>query len=97
MKWYCEILTFIQSAAPDLRATRAVNLALLSAAILSRRQLSLSVLARPIAASRLTKSRSHRHCKKRLFRFLSNDRFDPLRAQTSLMPSPESAYGPPRA
>ena len=76
MKWYSEILAFIQSAARDLRAARAVNLAPQSAAILSRRRLSLAVLARPIAGSRLTNSRSHRHCKKRLFRFLSNDRFD---------------------
>ncbi len=86
MRWYNEILAFIQSAAPDLRATRSVNLALLSAAILSRRQLSLSVLARAIACSNLTKSRSHRHCKKRLFRLMSNDLFDPLSAQTAMMP-----------
>ena len=34
----------------------------------------------------MTKSLSRRHCKKRLFRFLSNDRFDPVRVQTALMP-----------
>ena len=51
MKWYYEILTFIQSAAPDLRATRAVSLALLSAAIISRRQLSLGVFRSSVAFS----------------------------------------------
>ena len=91
MRWYNEILAFIQYAAPNLRATRTVNLALLSAAILSRRQLSLSALARAIACSGLTGSRAHRHSKKRLFRFLSNDLFDPLSVQTSIMPSILSA------
>lgn len=87
MKWYNEILTFIQHAAPSLRATRAVNLALLSTAILCRRELSLSALARAIAGSGLTRSRAHRHSKKRLFRFLSNGLFDPLGAQTTIMPA----------
>lgn len=94
MRWRNEILAVIQSATPDLRATRAVNLALLSAAILSRRKLSLAVLARAIAGSGLTKGRSHRHCKKRLFRFLSNDRFDPLSVQTSPMSSVSAAARP---
>lgn len=85
MRWYTEILEFIQRSAPTLRATRKVNLALLTAAILSRRKLSLSALARELARSPLVESRSHHHNKKRLFRFLSNIRFDPLRAQAAMM------------
>ena len=61
MRWHNEILAFIQSAAPKFRAARAVNPALLSAAILSRRELSLSVLARALAGSNLTASGSRRH------------------------------------
>ena len=71
---------------PEIQSHASRNLAPLSAAILRRRELSLSVLARALAGSSLTKSLSRRHCKKRLFRFLSNDRFDPVRAQTALMP-----------
>lgn len=85
MRWYNEILSFIHSSMPTLRATRQVNLALVCAAILSRRKLSLSVLARAIACSELTGCRSHHQVKKRLFRFLSNDRFDSLKAQSLMM------------
>ena len=85
MRWYTEILEFIQRSAPAIRATRQINLALLVAAILSRRKLSLSALARELARSPLTKSRSHHQNKKRLFRFLSNQRFDPLRAQAAMI------------
>ena len=82
MRWYNETLKFIQYCAPDLRATRQVNLALLCAAILSRRRLSLSVLARAMFTEVAT---SHHQRKKRLFRFLSNDRFDPIGVQTRMM------------
>ena len=85
MRWYNEILSFIHTSMPTLRATRQVNLALVCAAILSRRKLSLSVLARAIACSALTGCRSHHQAKKRLFRFWSNERFDSLKAQSSMM------------
>lgn len=82
MRWYNVALMFIQQSAPTLRSTRQVNLALLSAAVLSRRKLSLSILARALPVSL---SPAHRHRKKRLFRFLSNDKFDPVHAQTEMM------------
>ena len=86
MRWYNTINLFLNCALPTLRATRRVNLALLTTAILSRRQLSLSCLARAIACSTLPISASHHHNKKRLFRFLSNDGVDTLSVQTALMP-----------
>lgn len=86
MRWYTIIDLFLYYVVPDLRATRRVNLALLTSAILSRRRLSLATLARAIACSTLPVSHSHRHSKKRLFRFLSNDKFDPLSTQTKMMP-----------
>ena len=82
MRWYNVTLSFIQHTIPGLRATRQVNLALLSAAILSRRKLSLSVLARALPVSL---SLAHHHRKKRLFRFLSNDKLDPIHLQTEMM------------
>ena len=69
-------------SAPSLRATRRVNLALLSVAVLSRRKLSLSALARALPVSL---SPAHHQRKKRLFRFLSNDKFDPVHVQTEMM------------
>ena len=69
-------------SAPSLRATRRVNLALLSAAVLSRRKLSLSALARVLPVSL---SPAHHQRKKRLSRFLSNDKFDPVHVQTEMM------------
>ena len=41
---------------------------------------------RAVACSALPVSHSHRHSKKRLFRFLSNDKFDPLSTQAKMMP-----------
>ena len=42
MRWHNEVLEFIQRSVPGLRATRRVNLALLTTAVLSRRKLSVS-------------------------------------------------------
>ncbi len=82
MRWYNVILEFIQHSVPGLRATRRVNPALLSAAVLSRRKLSLSILARALPVSL---SPAHHQRNKRLFRFLSNDKFGPVQVQTEMM------------
>ena len=82
MSWYHSIATFLNDALPQWRATRRTNLALLTAAILDRRTLSISVLVRAWSC-RLPYS--HHHRKKRLFRFLSNARFDPMAVQTALL------------
>ena len=47
MPWYHHIAAFLRHNRPQMRATRRTNLALLTAAILNRRALSLSELARP--------------------------------------------------
>ena len=47
MPWYHHIAAFLHHNLPQMRATRRANLALLAAAILNRRALSLSELARP--------------------------------------------------
>ena len=69
------------------QSTRAANLALLSASVSSAdSNVSLSSLARAITASGLTSSHCHRQRVSRLFRFLFNDLFDPLDAQTTMIP-----------
>ena len=47
MPWYHYIAAFRSHNRPQMRATRRANLALLAAAILNRRALALSELARP--------------------------------------------------
>ena len=47
MPWYHHIAAFLHHNLPQMRATRRTNLALLTAAILNRRALALSELARP--------------------------------------------------
>ena len=79
MAWYHRIATFLNYSLPQLRATRRTNLALLTVAILERRALTISVLVR---AWHIQLPYSHHQRKKRLFRFLSNDRFDTVAVQT---------------
>ena len=81
MPWYHRIATFLNYSLPQLRATRRTNLALLTVAILERRALAISVLVR---AWQIQLPYSHHQRKKRLFRFLSNDRFDTVAVQTEL-------------
>ena len=82
MPWYHRIAIFLNHSLPQLRATRRTNLALLTVAILERRTLAISVLVR---AWRIQLPYSHHQRKKRLFRFLSNDRFDTVAVQTALL------------
>ena len=76
MPWYHHIAAFLHHNLPQMRATRRANLALLTAAILNRRALALSKLARPWMPAL---PQSHHQRKKLHFRFLSNPRFDPIR------------------
>ena len=82
MPWYHWIATFLNDALPQFRATRRTNLALLTAAILERRTLIISVLVR---AWCVQLPYSHHQRKKRLFRFLSNTAFDTVAVQTALL------------
>ena len=82
MSCYHRIATFLNYSLPQLRATRRTNLALLTAAILERRALAISVLAR---AWQVQLPYSQHQRKKRLFRFLSNTGFDTVAVQTALL------------
>ena len=82
MSWYHRIATFLNYSVPHLRATRRINLALLTVAILERRALAISVLVR---AWQIQLPYSHHQRKKRLFRFLSNTGFDTVAVQTALL------------
>ena len=46
MSWYHRVAAFLNYSSRQLRATRRVNLALLTVAILERRALAISVLVR---------------------------------------------------
>ena len=82
MPWYHWIAAFLNDALPQFRATRCTNLALLTAAILGRRDLSISALVR---SWRIQLPYSHHQRKKRLFHFLSNPAFDTVAAPTALL------------
>jgi len=82
MPWYHQVATFLNDALPQFRATRRANLVLLTAAILQRRTLVISVLVR---SWHVQLPYSHHQRKKRLFRFLSNTAFDSVAVQTALL------------
>jgi hypothetical protein len=98
--WYPRILAAINAAAPALAPTQAVNLALLVGAILARRALGPSALARayPAPARRRVARPEHDllHRLKRLWRFLGNDRVDPLAVQAAFIPHIIASLGRPR-
>ena len=50
MPWYAQVHAAVQRVLPTLRATQAANLALLVGALLARRTLNLSDLARAYLA-----------------------------------------------
>ena len=82
MPWYHQVSTFLNDALPQFRATRRANLALLTAAILQRHTLVISVLVR---SWHVQLPYSHHQRKKRRFRFLSNAAFDSVAVQTALL------------
>lgn len=100
MPWYTRVHAAIKAALPALRATQATNLALLVSAILARRTLCLSALARayPAPARRRVARPKHDllHRVKRLWRFLENGRVDPLAVQVALIPHTVASLGAPR-
>jgi Transposase DDE domain len=91
MPWYDRVQQAVTRALPALPPTQAVNLALLVAALLARRTLSLTDLARayPTPAARRVPAPKHDllHRLKRLWRFLDNDRVDPLALQAAAIPA----------
>ena len=100
MRWYAEVHAAVQRALPTLRATQAASLALLVSALLARRTLNLTALARsyPVPAVRRVARPKHDllHRVKRLWRSLANDRLDALALQVAFIPHSVAALGRPR-
>jgi hypothetical protein len=90
MTWYPRVRAAINAALPTFLPTQAANLALLVGAILAKRTLCLSELARayPTPAVRRVAAPKHDllHRLKRLWRFLGNERVDPLAVQCAVIP-----------
>jgi hypothetical protein len=100
MRYYTRVRLAVNTALPTLRATQATNLALLISAILIKRTLCLSELARayPRSDQRRVPAPKHDllHRLKRLWRFLNNDRLDPLALQLAMLPFTIAHLGHPR-
>jgi hypothetical protein len=100
MPWYGRVHGAIQAALPFLVPTQATNLALLVSAILAKRTLCLSELARayPTPAQRRVAAPRHDllHRLKRLWRFTANGRLDAQAVQTALIPHTVARLGRPR-
>jgi hypothetical protein len=92
MKWYPEIRAAVKRCMPFLLRTQGVNLALLVRAILIKRSLCITDLARtfPRPSERRVPNPKHdlRYRVKRLSRFLANDRVDFQTVQIALLPYP---------
>jgi hypothetical protein len=90
MRWYPEIRAAVNRCMPFLLPTQGANLALLVRAILMKRTLCQTDLARtfPRPVQRQVPAPKHDllHRLKRLSRFLANDQVDPLAVQLALMP-----------
>jgi DDE family transposase len=90
MAWYPRVARAVTAALPFLLPTQAANLALLVSALLARRTLRLSDLARayPTPPVRRVPAPKHDllHRLKRLWRFLDNERVDPLAVQCAAVP-----------
>ena len=100
MPWYNRALCAINAAAPFLVSTQATNLALLVSAILQKRTLCLSELARayPTPDERRVPAPKHDllHRLKRLWRFTDNERVDALETQMAFVPHLLARLGFPR-
>jgi hypothetical protein len=94
------ILPVITACCPFLLEPQAINLALVVGAILARRSLCLTTLARafPVPAVRAVPAPKHEllHRLKRLSRFLSNEQIDPVAIQVACIPTVVAKLGTPR-
>lgn len=100
MPWYYRVKAAINAAVPFLAPTQKTNLSLLVSAILKKRTLCLSELARayPIPKERRVESPKHclLHRLKRLWRFTDNERVDAQAVQLALIPHTVFRLGRPR-
>lgn len=96
---YESVLAAIQAVLPASVPTQVVNLTLLVSAFLLKRSCTLSELARayPAAPSQRTPPPKHdlHYRLRRLDRFLSNPRFDPLVVQYAFIPQIVARLGYP--
>ena len=92
MRWSPEVRAAVQRALPTLRATQAANLALLVSALLARRTLNLTALARGYPSPAVRRVARL----KRLWRFVGNARLDALALQVAFIPHVVAALGRPR-
>ncbi len=99
MTWYPRVLEGIKSAACFLNVSQTLNLALLVSAILAKRTLNLSELARayPTPEERRGECLKHDllHRLKRLSRFLSNERVDDIAVQSAFIADTVARLGNP--
>src|SRR5919202_5711135 len=88
--WYYRVLCAINAAMPFLAPTQKTNLALLVSAILKKRTLCLSELARTYPTPKKRRVTVPKHCLlhrlKRLWRFTNNERVDALAVQMAFVP-----------
>jgi hypothetical protein len=100
LPWYYRLEDAINAAMPFLVPTQATNLALLVSAILKKRTLNLSELARsyPTSEHRRVPAPKHDllHRLKRLWRFTDNERVDALAVQLALVTYTVARLGYPR-
>ncbi len=100
MPWYYRTRAAINAALPLLAPTQKTNLALLVSAILKKRTLCLSELARayPTPRHRRVAIPKHDllHRLKRLWRFTNNERVDALAVQAAFVPHTVARLGFPR-
>ena len=100
MVFYRRLFPVVKNVCPFLLPTQAANLALLIGAILSKRSLCLTTLAKafPIPVERQVDNPKHelQHRLKRLSRFLSNDYFDAVQVQLAFIPTVIAQLGYPR-
>lgn len=100
MPFYRRILPVIAACCPFLLEPQAINLALLIGALLAKRSLCLTTLAKafPIPTVRQVARPKHEllHRLKRLSRFLGNDQIDPAAIQASCIPAVVRKLGSPR-
>lgn len=100
MRWYNRVRSAINAAVPFLASTQQTNLALLVSAILKKRTLCLSELARvyPVPKQRRVDAPKHDllHRLKRLWRFTNNERVDAVAVQLAFLPHTLARLGSPR-
>lgn len=100
MPWYYRAKAAINAATPFLAPTQKTNLALLISAILKKRTLCLSELARAYPTPTKRRVLAPKHCLlhrlKRLWRFTNNERVDALAVQLAFVPHTVARLGCPR-